>query len=255
MLELKDITLAYGQRILLGKISVVFGDGRLTAMLGRNGAGKSTLMRAMLKMENPVNGHVLINGRDIRNMDTDDLARSVSFVGTEKIRVANLACSDLVALGRAPYTGRFGRLGYEDRRMVETALELTGMKDYAHRTTDSMSDGECQKIMIARALAQDTPVMLLDEPTAFLDIPGRYETAALLHRLASEAGKTIIFSTHDLDVALREADDILLLDPPDAVFGKTADITGSGAIEKVFGFSKGLSKGLSENYNCHEKNL
>ena len=251
MLELKDITLAYGQRILLGKISVVFGDGRLTAMLGRNGAGKSTLMRAMLKMENPVNGHVLINGRDIRDMDTDALARSVSFVGTEKIRVANLTCSDLVALGRAPYTGRFGRLGDEDRRMVETALELTGMKDYAYRTTDSMSDGECQKVMIARALAQDTPVMLLDEPTAFLDIPGRYETAALLHRLASEAGKTIIFSTHDLDIALREADDILLLDPPGAVFGKTADIAGSGAIEKVFG----LSKGLSENYNCHEKNL
>ena len=251
MLELKDITLAYGQRILLGKISVVFGDGRLTAMLGRNGAGKSTLMRAMLKMENPVNGHVLINGRDIRNMDTDDLARSVSFVGTEKIRVDNLTCSDLVALGRAPYTGRFGRLGDEDRRMVETALELTGMKDYAHRTMDSMSDGECQKVMIARALAQDTPVMLLDEPTAFLDIPGRYETAALLHRLASEEGKTIIFSTHDLGIALREADDILLLDPPGAVFGKTADIAGSGAIEKVFG----LSKGLSENYNCHEKNL
>ena len=234
MLELKDITLAYGQRILLEKISVVFDGGRLTAMLGRNGAGKSTLMRAMLKMENPVNGHVLINGRDIREMDTDTLARSVSFVGTEKIRVANLACSDLVALGRAPYTGRFGRLGYEDRRMVETALELTGMKDYAHRTTDSMSDGECQKIMIARALAQETPVMLLDEPTAFLDILGRFQIISILKKAAEAEGKTVIFSTHDLEIAMKKADRLWIVDPPRMLDLKTSDPEAAAAVSRIF---------------------
>ena len=120
----------------------------------------------------------------------------------------------MVALGRAPYTNWLGLLQPEDRKIVDNAIQLVGMSGYAEKTMDKMSDGECQRIMIARALAQDTPVILLDEPTAFLDLPNRYELCLLLKKLAQEEGKCILFSTHDLDIALSLCDSIMLIDNP-----------------------------------------
>ena len=249
MIEIKALSIGYSRSTILSGLNAVIPSGTFVVMAGCNGSGKSTILRTLAGLLPPVSGKIIYDGKDLSSLSIPERSRLLSFVNTEKVRIPGLSCHDLVALGRSPYTGWSGSLSSADVSAIEKALSLAGMSSFSRRMLDTMSDGECQKIMIARALAQDTPVMLLDEPTAFLDIPGRYETAALLHRLASEAGKTIIFSTHDLDIALREADDILLLDPPDAVFGKTADITGSGAIEKVFGLSKGL------NYNCHEKNL
>lgn len=126
-------------------------------------------------------------------------------------------------MGRAPYTDWIGRLSDADRRAVEAALAAVGMSDYASRTMDTMSDGECQRVMIARALAQDTPVILLDEPTSFLDLPGRYELAGLLSGIAREGGKTVVYSTHELDIARERCDAIALVDPPLLVMRPSAD--------------------------------
>ena len=168
------------------------------------------------------------------------LATTVALVTTERTRVANLHCEDVVAMGRAPYTNWIGRMQEIDRQIVSHALSAVGMSDYARRTMDSMSDGECQRIMIARALAQTTPVILLDEPTSFLDLPNRYDLCRLLHRLAHEEGKCILFSTHELDIALKLSDSIALIDPPALHCLPTEKMIGSNMIPRLFGIEIGM---------------
>ena len=169
MIELKELTLGYGQRTLLEMVNARMTSGQLIALLGRNGAGKSTLLRAMMGLEKPQSGEIILQGKKIASLKPEKLARSISFVTTDKVRIANLRCKDVVSMGRAPYTNWIGQLRPEDEMRVDTAIQLVGMSAYAETTMDKMSDGECQRIMIARALAQDTPVILLGEPTAFLD--------------------------------------------------------------------------------------
>ena len=172
------------------------------------------ILRAIMGLETPKNGEIILHGKNIASLKPEKLARKISFVTTDKVRIANLRCKDVVALGRAPYTNWIGQLQAEDEKRVVTAMHLVGMSDYAEKTMDKMSDGECQRIMIARALAQDTPIILLDEPTAFLDLPNRYELCLLLKKLAQTEGKCILFSTHDLDIALSLCDTIMLIDNP-----------------------------------------
>lgn len=234
MIELKELTLGYGQRILLDKVSTRMAGGQLAALLGRNGTGKSTLLRAMIGLEKPQNGEILLQGKNIASLKPEERARNISFVTTDKVRIANLRCRDVVALGRAPYTNWIGQLQAEDQQRVEEAMQLVGMSAYAEKTMDKMSDGECQRIMIARALAQDTPVILLDEPTAFLDLPNRYELCLLLRKLAREAGKCILFSTHDLDIALSLCDFVMLIDNPQLYGLPTSEMVASGHIERLF---------------------
>lgn len=186
MIELKELTLGYGQRTLLETVNARITGGQLVALLGRNGTGKSTLLRAMMGLEKPQSGEITLQGKNIASLKPEKLARNISFVTTDKVRIANLRCKDVVALGRAPYTNWIGQLQPEDQKRVDDAMQLVGMSGYAEKTMDKMSDGECQRIMIARALAQDTPVILLDEPTAFLDLPNRYELCLLLKKLAQE---------------------------------------------------------------------
>lgn len=212
MIELRHFTIGYGDRRLLDDVSATFPKGQLTALIGRNGTGKSTILRALAGLSRRYGGEVLLTGRDARSMHASELAQTVAFVTTERTRIANLRCQDIVAMGRAPYTNWIGRLQEADKEIVMQSLASVGMSAYALRTMDKMSDGECQRIMIARALAQDTPVILLDEPTSFLDMPNRYELVALLGRLAHDEGKCILFSTHELDVALRMCDSIALID-------------------------------------------
>ena len=188
MIELKELTLGYGQRTLLETVNARITGGQLVALLGRNGTGKSTLLRAMMGLEKPQSGEITLQGKNIASLKPEKLARNISFVTTDKVRIANLRCKDVVALGRAPYTNWIGQLQPEDQKRVDDAMQLVGMSGYAEKTMDKMSDGECQRIMIARALAQDTPVILLDEPTAFLDLPNRYELCSLLARLAHDEG-------------------------------------------------------------------
>lgn len=211
MLEINNLALGYGSRRLVTGGNASRPAGSLTALVGRNGSGKSTLLRA-LSGQGPYTGSITLDGVEINRMNPGELARKVSLVTTERVRIPRLTCRDLVAMGRAPYTDWLGRLSKQDYLIVDSALEATGMASWATRSLDTMSDGECQRVMVARALAQDTPVILLDEPTSFLDMPGRYRLVQLLQRLANDHSKCIIFSTHELDLALNMASDILLVD-------------------------------------------
>ena len=181
-----------------------------------------------------IGGDILLGDKSIDSLSTAELATMVAFVTTDKVRIANLRCRDVVALGRAPYTNWIGRMQEQDEEIVMRSMELVGMSDYADKTMDRMSDGECQRIMIARALAQQTPIILLDEPTAFLDMPNRYELCTLLQRLAHEEQKCILFSTHELDIALALCDSIALISPPQLHLLPTEEMVKSGYIEKLF---------------------
>lgn len=234
MIGIENLTLGYGKKILMRGISASIEEGTLTALLGRNGTGKSTLLRAISGLGEIKKGKIVLNGKDLSSIQPQELAQIVSFVTTERIRVANLQCMDVVALGRAPYTNWIGRMQQEDKEIVMESLRLVGMEGYAARTMDRMSDGECQRIMIARALAQNTPIILLDEPTSFLDLPNRYALCILLKKLAHEKNKCILFSTHELDIALALCDYVALIDTPDLYHQSTAEIVSSGHIERLF---------------------
>lgn len=212
MIHFSNLNLTAGSKTLIEDGNVDIPAGSLTAFIGRNGAGKSTLLRAIASLNRKYSGEIGLGGVNIRSITPQKMARMLAFVTTEKVRVASMRCFDIVAMGRAPYTGWAGGITDTDRKIVEDALEDVGMSDFADRDMQTMSDGECQKIMIARAIAQSTPVILLDEPTSFLDLPGRYALAEMLGRLAHEHGKCILFSTHELDIATRTTDNILLLD-------------------------------------------
>ena len=234
MIRFDNIRLGYGNRTLIENLSATVERGALTALVGRNGTGKSTLLRAIAQLGEVLSGEILLDGRPLQTLAPSEMASMVAFVTTDKVRIANLRCRDVVALGRAPYTNWIGRMQEQDKAIVEQALESVGMSDYADKTMDRMSDGECQRIMIARALAQQTPMILLDEPTAFLDMPNRYELCTLLRRLAHEEQKCILFSTHELDIALSLCDAIALIAPPELHILPTDDMVRSGHIERLF---------------------
>jgi iron complex transport system ATP-binding protein len=183
---------------LLAGLDETFPAGTLTALVGRNGSGKSTLLRVMAGLARPLAGEVLVGGRNVAALQPRQAARMIGFVSTERIRVTNLKVRDMVALGRTPYTDWIGNLSEQDGRAVDGALELVGMAAFADKAVETLSDGEAQRVMIARVVAQDTPVILLDEPTAFLDYIARREVCQLLAGLSHERGKTIIFSSHEL---------------------------------------------------------
>lgn len=234
MIRFQSLSLGYGSRILIDSLSATVKSGELTALVGRNGTGKSTLLRAITGLGERIGGDILLGDKPIDSLSTAELATMVAFVTTDKVRIANLRCRDVVALGRAPYTNWIGRMQEQDEEIVMRSMELVGMSDYADKTMDRMSDGECQRIMIARALAQQTPIILLDEPTAFLDMPNRYELCTLLQRLAHEEQKCILFSTHELDIALALCDSIALISPPQLHLLPTEEMVKSGYIEKLF---------------------
>lgn len=234
MIEIENLKLGYGNRILITDASASVSGGQIVALLGRNGAGKSTLLRALCGMGEYLDGTVSLCGKDLKSMSRRELSRTVSLVSTERVRIPNLYCKDVVALGRAPYTNWVGKMSDADYEVVNRSLELVGMSSYAHKTMDCMSDGECQRIMIARALAQDTKIILLDEPTSFLDLPNRYELVTLLRDMAHKENKCILFSTHELDIALSLCESIMLIDGPNLFYSSTDAMKRSGHIEKAF---------------------
>ncbi len=238
MIELHNIKIGYSQRPLLAGISVRFEAGELVALLGRNGSGKSTLLRSIAGLEPPMAGDITIGGAEIFAMSPLERASTVSFVTTERRRVVNLLAEDLVALGRAPYTSWLGRMQEHDREIVANSLELVGMTHMARRNVDSLSDGELQRVMIARALAQQTPVILLDEPTAFLDMPSRFELVELLGSLTRTQGKTVIFSTHELDLAQEYCNTLALIDQGRIEVIREANGARGEAVERIFNIRK-----------------
>ncbi len=236
-LELKSISAGYETPLISDGNALLIG-GSLVALLGRNGAGKSTLLRHISGLLPLISGQVVIGGKSIHTLTERERAKMISFVTTWRGRAIQMTAREVVGLGRSPYTNRMGRLSKHDGRVVEEALIQVGIPHLADKFVSEISDGENQRVMIARALAQDTPVILLDEPTAFLDLPNRYELALLLRKLAHQRDKIILFSTHDLDVALQLCDILMLIDRHTLVTQATSEMRQSGYIEQLFSSDK-----------------
>lgn len=230
MILLENISLSYGSRTILRDVSLHLAKGELCALVGRNGAGKSTLLRALTS-----NDATHIDGVAMRELSPEKLAQSVAIVTTERIRIENMLVEELVAMGRAPYTNWVGHLQDVDRQIVGEAIELVGLSDFAKRDISTLSDGELQRAMIARAIAQQTAIILLDEPTAFLDIPTRFEVCRLLADLAHKESKTILFSTHDLDSALPVCDSFAIIDGDQ--LRKLATSEAETEIDRIFKYN------------------
>ena len=208
--------------------------GALTCLVGPNGAGKSTLLRTLCGLQPPLSGRLSLEGRPLSGYSRAELSRTIGLGLTDKTYAGGLRVREVVALGRYPHSGFFGRLSDRDLRAVEEALTLAGVGHKAESYVAELSDGERQKVMIAKALAQECPVVVLDEPTAFLDVASRIEIMHLLHDLA-RGGRTILLSTHDIDQALMLADCLWMLSPVEGmVCGTTEDIVLQGEIGRFF---------------------
>ncbi len=215
---------------LAGPVSTTAFGGELIAVMGRNGSGKSTLLRTISGLMKPLQGEIQIFNSPLAEYSRKQLARIMGFVSTEVVRVPGLRVSDLVALGRYPHTNWFGKLSSSDHEVVERALDLTSLQALRDRDLEELSDGERQRAMIARTLAQDTRILILDEPTAFLDLSHRYAIIDLLRNLALEHGKTILYSTHDLQIALQQSDKIWLIHEQTILEGAPEDMVLSGQL-------------------------
>lgn len=218
MIELKELTIGYAQKnntkVVASNINATLHSGRLTCLIGANGIGKSTLLRTLSAFQPPLSGEIFIDNESpipLSTLTDKQLSRLIGVVLTEKPDVQNMTVFELVGLGRSPYTGFWGRLNEDDKEVVKESLRLVGIESLQDRLIQTLSDGERQKTMIAKALAQQTPVIYLDEPTAFLDYPSKVEMLTLLRHLARETGKTIFLSTHDMELALQIADELWLM--------------------------------------------
>lgn len=228
MIELKNLTVGNRKDArLIENQSLTIAPGTLTALVGRNGCGKSTLLRTLAGLQKPLAGEVFIAGNNLRHMTPQQRAEKIAVVTSEPMRIDRLTCRELVALGRSPYTGIMGNPTPADNAIVDKALQQAGITDFANRQISRLSDGECRRVMLARALAQSTPIILLDEPTSFLDIPGRYEICALLSSLAHQEGKTIIYSTHELQPALHYSDNMLFMRPAGLTIASPANMSAN----------------------------
>lgn len=234
-ITLKDLTIGYRSKgvttTVAAGINAAVEAGRLTCLIGENGIGKSTLLRTLAGFQPRLGGHIYIKGRDMEQYTPKSLAREVSVVLTTKPDVMNMTVSEIVSLGRTPYTGFWGTLHDDDKTAVKESIEAVGISHLASRMITTLSDGERQKMMIAKALAQNTPIIVLDEPTAYLDYPSKVEMMQLLLRLSRETGKTIFLSTHDLEIALQVADTLWIMTrrAPIAV-GSPRGLASSGAL-------------------------
>lgn len=222
-------------KVVAEDISAGINSGELTCLLGANGVGKSTLLRTLSAFQPKLGGKIRIVGKELGDYTDKELSTVISVVLTEKCDVRNMTVNELVGLGRSPYTGFWGNLRGKDKEVVERSIELVGICNLAHRMVHTLSDGERQKAMIAKALAQETPVIFLDEPTAFLDFPSKVEMMQLLHHLSRQTDKTIFLSTHDLELALQIADKIWLMDKVNGVtIGTPEDLSLSGTLSNFF---------------------
>ena len=240
MLRLENLTIGYRQKnnrkTVATAITAQVLPGELTCLIGPNGAGKSTLLRTLSAFQPPLAGDILIDQlpghpRSVTTLTDCQLSRLIGVVLTGKPDVQNMTVEELVALGRSPYTGFFGRLTKADKDIVNDSIAMVGIPHLATRMVHTLSDGERQKMMIAKALAQQTPVILLDEPTAFLDYPSKADMLQLLRRLAHQAGKTILLSTHDMELALQTADRLWLMLPAQPVaIGTPRQLADDGSL-------------------------
>lgn len=230
---LKELSIGYhtknGTRVVAEGINAAIQSGELTCLLGANGVGKSTLLRTLSAFQPALFGEIIIRSQEISAYTDKELSRLIGVVLTEKPDIRNMTVRELVALGRSPYTGFWGTLHEADWQVVDEAINAVRISNLRERMVHTLSDGERQKVMIAKALAQQTPVIFLDEPTAFLDFPSKVEMMQLLRRLAKEEQKTIFLSTHDFELALQVADKLWLM-TDELHIGTPHELAQSGAL-------------------------
>ena len=234
-LSTRGLKIGYKGKTLMAVPDLALWPGKVVALIGQNGVGKSTLLRTITREQRPIAGHVYIQGDEIDRLSRRQLARKVAVVTTDRDISQGLLAHEIVAMGRHPHTDLMGRLVDDDRRIVIQAMERTGIAHKAESRFGELSDGERQKVMIARALAQQTPVMALDEPFSFLDTAARIDILNLLKRLARESGTAILFSSHDVAQALRMADDIWLITPDRHFFsGSPSELIDGQKVQQLF---------------------
>jgi len=219
-------------------LNIEVETNQLIAVLGKNGVGKSTLLRTLLGLQPALSGTIVINGKLLSDYSATALAKNIAVVLTEAIPENNLTVYELVALGRQPYTNWVGVLNQADREAIEQALHQCGLSEFKHQRFNELSDGQRQRVMIARALAQNTQLIVLDEPTAHLDIQHKLEVFALLAELVSSHGKTILLSTHEVNIALDVAQQLWLFHEEGLMAGNPTQLISSGAISKLFDSSR-----------------
>ena len=218
---------------ILPPLSASAQKGELVAVLGRNGIGKSTLLRTLAGVQPSLGGTVLINGESTAGFSGLQLAQRIGYISTEVVKVSHMRVYDLVALGRFPYTNWIGRIDHDAHAAIKEAIIRTGLTHLKGRFISELSDGERQRAMIARVLAQDTDILIMDEPTAFLDISGKYEIINLMRDL-SATGKTIVFSTHDFSIAINQADKIWMVQEKSITEGAPEDLLLASAFDHLF---------------------
>ncbi|SEA07808.1 iron complex transport system ATP-binding protein [Xylanibacter ruminicola] len=234
-IELHNLSIGYqtkhGIKTVAMGIDGTIKSGELTCLLGANGVGKSTLLKTLSSFQPKTGGEILLEGRELSEYSDKQLSRLIGVVLTEKPDVRNMTVRELVSLGRSPYTGFWGTYSKDDLQVVDEAIAMVGIEPLKKRMVHTLSDGERQKVMIAKALAQQTPVIYLDEPTAFLDYPSKVEVLQLLCRISREADKVIFLSTHDVELALQMADTIWLMTQGEAVaIGSPKALAEQGAL-------------------------
>jgi iron complex transport system ATP-binding protein len=240
MLSTSHLSIGYrskknGDKIISRSLNLSLNPGEMVCLLGPNGAGKSTLMRTISGLQPKISGTVSIEGENLESLHPSSLAQKLSLVLTERVEAGNLTVEEVVTLGRTPYTGWLGNLNDADHQNIRSAMEVTGIFPIRDRKITKLSDGERQKVMLARALAQDTAIILLDEPTAHLDLPSRVEMMRLLHQLARKMNKAILLSTHELDLALQAADKLWLMTQNGEILtGTPEDLVLNGGFETTF---------------------
>lgn len=237
-IELQSLCIGYKNgknsvNIVADNINAKIHSGELTCLLGANGVGKSTLLKTLSGFQPKISGSIFIENTEIDNITDKQLAKTLGVVLTEKPDLSNVTAKELVGMGRSPYTDFWGSISEEDNKIIEDAMNTVGIMHLEKRMIQTLSDGERQKVMIAKALSQQTPIIFLDEPTAFLDFPSKIEIMQLLRRLCRDAGKTIFLSTHDLEIALQIADTIWLMNSKKEVcIGTPKQLSENGELSR-----------------------
>lgn len=241
MIGCEDLSIGYRQgrqcHLVQEHLHLRVQAGELISLIGPNGCGKSTLLRTLCGLQKPLAGKLYFRDIDLSTLSLPELSRLFAIVLTQSVNIEFCKVYQMVALGRSPYTGRLGRLDAQDKRLVEEALDRVDLRSYAQKYISDLSDGERQRVMIAKALAQNTPLIFLDEPSSHLDLPNRISLHALLGSLAKDMGKSVLFSTHELELALHASHRIWLMRPDAAGIeqGSPRELLDRGLIQEVFG--------------------
>ncbi|OZV68125.1 ABC transporter ATP-binding protein [Winogradskyella aurantia] len=238
ILKVENLSIGYKSRtsstVVASNINFQLEKGELIGLVGANGIGKSTLLRTLIKVQPPLAGNVLLNDQKLEDIASVELAQQLSIVLTEQITSKNLSVQELVALGRYPYTNWIGNFTDADYRIVNKALESVNIKDLKDRKCYELSDGQLQKVMIARALAQDTDIIILDEPTTHLDMYHKAYILKLLQRLTKETNKTILFSSHEIDLAIQLCDTMIVMRHDKVIYDQPCRLISKGVFETLF---------------------